>query len=150
MSAQDQAAAASPGPGGGHLLEVQDLRVSFRTEDGVVQAVDGVSFEIDSGEVVAIVGESGSGKSVTAMTLMGLTRGPNARFEGRALFDGRDVVAASEEELRKIRGAQIAMVFQDPMASLNPVYRVENRSPSRSVNTSRTRARWRPSIGPWS
>ena len=109
-----------------HLLEVEDLRVSFRTEDGVVQAVDGVSFGLDRGEVVAIVGESGSGKSVTAMTLMGLTRGPNTRFEGRALFEGRDLVAASEEELRKVRGAQVAMVFQDPMASLNPVYRVGN------------------------
>jgi peptide/nickel transport system ATP-binding protein len=111
-------------PTNGHLLEVQDLRVSFRTEDGVVQAVDGVSFEIDRGEVVAIVGESGSGKSVTAMTLMGLTRGPNARFEGRALFEGEDVVGASEDELRRIRGAQIAMVFQDPLSSLDPVYRV--------------------------
>jgi oligopeptide/dipeptide ABC transporter ATP-binding protein len=110
----------------GRLLEVQDLRVSFRTEDGVVQAVDGVSFGIGRGEVVAIVGESGSGKSVTAMTLMGLTRGPNAHFEGRALFEGRDLVSASEDELRKVRGAQIAMVFQDPMASLNPVYRVGN------------------------
>jgi peptide/nickel transport system ATP-binding protein len=108
----------------GHLLEVQDLRVSFRTEDGVVQAVDGVSFGIDRGEVVAIVGESGSGKSVTAMTLMGLTRGPNTRFEGRALFEGKDVVGASDEELRRIRGAQIAMVFQDPLSSLDPVYRV--------------------------
>jgi peptide/nickel transport system ATP-binding protein len=108
----------------GHLLEVQDLRVSFRTEDGVVQAVDGVSFGIEPGEVVAIVGESGSGKSVTAMTLMGLTRGPNTRFEGRALFEGKDVVAASEEELRRIRGAKIAMVFQDPLSSLDPVYRV--------------------------
>jgi oligopeptide/dipeptide ABC transporter ATP-binding protein len=108
----------------GHLLEVQDLRVSFRTEDGVVQAVDGVSFGIGRGEVVAIVGESGSGKSVTAMTLMGLTRGPNTRFEGSAMFEGKDVVAASEEELRRIRGAQIAMVFQDPLSSLDPVYRV--------------------------
>jgi peptide/nickel transport system ATP-binding protein len=108
----------------GHLLDVQNLRVSFRTEDGVVQAVDGVSFGIDSREVVAIVGESGSGKSVTAMTLMGLTRGPNTRFEGRALFEGQDVIAASEDDLRKIRGAQIAMVFQDPMSSLDPVYRV--------------------------
>jgi peptide/nickel transport system ATP-binding protein/oligopeptide transport system ATP-binding protein len=108
----------------GHLLEVQDLRVSFRTEDGVVQAVDGVSFGIERGEVVAIVGESGSGKSVTAMTLMGLTRGPNTRFEGRALFQGKDVVGASEEELRRIRGAEIAMVFQDPLSSLDPVYRV--------------------------
>jgi oligopeptide/dipeptide ABC transporter ATP-binding protein len=108
----------------GHLLEVQDLKVSFRTEDGVVKAVDGVSFTVDRGEVVAIVGESGSGKSVTAMTLMGLTRGPNTRFEGRALFDGHDVVGATDAELRSIRGAGIAMVFQDPMSSLNPVYRV--------------------------
>jgi peptide/nickel transport system ATP-binding protein/oligopeptide transport system ATP-binding protein len=107
-----------------HLLEVDDLRVSFRTEDGVVQAVDGVSFTVDRGEVLAIVGESGSGKSVSAMTLMGLTRGPNARFAGRALFEGRDVVTASEEELRRIRGAQIAMIFQDPMSSLDPVYRI--------------------------
>ena len=106
------------------LLEVQDLKVSFRTEDGVVKAVDGVSFTVDSGEVVAIVGESGSGKSVTAMTLMGLTRGPNTRFEGRALFGGYDVVAAPDDELRKIRGGGIAMVFQDPMSSLDPVYRV--------------------------
>jgi peptide/nickel transport system ATP-binding protein len=107
-----------------HLLEVDDLRVSFRTEDGVVRAVDGVSFTVDRGEVLAIVGESGSGKSVSAMTLMGLSRGPNARFEGRALFDGHDLVTASDEELRRIRGAQIAMVFQDPMSSLDPVYRV--------------------------
>ena len=108
----------------GRLLEVQNLKVSFRTEDGVVQAVDGVTFGIDSGEVLAIVGESGSGKSVTAMTLMGLTRSPNTRFEGRALFAGKDLVGASEDELRKVRGAQIAMVFQDPMSSLDPVYRV--------------------------
>ena len=79
------------------LLEVEDLKVSFATEDGVVRAVDGVSFTVAAGEVVAIVGESGSGKSVTAMTLMGLTRGPNARFEGRAMFGGRDLVTASEE-----------------------------------------------------
>jgi peptide/nickel transport system ATP-binding protein len=123
VSAQDQTPAARAS-GNGHLLDVQDLRVSFRTEDGVVQAVDGVSFRIEPGEVMAIVGESGSGKSVTAMTLMGLTRGPNTSFDGQALFDGRDVIGASEDELRKIRGAQIAMVFQDPMASLNPVYRV--------------------------
>jgi oligopeptide/dipeptide ABC transporter ATP-binding protein len=108
----------------GRLLEVQDLKVSFRTEDGVVQAVDGVSFGIDSGEVLAVVGESGSGKSVTAMTLMGLTRGPNAQFEGHATFEGRDLITASEDDLRKVRGAGIAMVFQDPMSSLDPVYRV--------------------------
>ena len=108
----------------GYLLDVEDLKVSFRTEDGVVRAVDGVSFAIKPGEVVAIVGESGSGKSVTAMTLMGLTRSPNATFEGRALFDGRDLISASDEELRKVRGGGIAMVFQDPMSSLDPVQRI--------------------------
>jgi peptide/nickel transport system ATP-binding protein len=111
-------AAATP------LLEVSDLRVSFETEDGTVRAVDGVSFSVARGEVVAIVGESGSGKSVTAMTLMGLTRGPNARFDGTATFDGTELVGASAEQLRQIRGAGIAMVFQDPMSSLDPVYRV--------------------------
>jgi peptide/nickel transport system ATP-binding protein len=108
----------------GYLLGVEDLKVSFRTEDGVVRAVDGVSFAIKPGEVVAIVGESGSGKSVTAMTLMGLTRSPNATFEGRALFDGRDLISATDEELRKVRGGGIAMVFQDPMSSLDPVQRI--------------------------
>jgi peptide/nickel transport system ATP-binding protein len=107
-----------------HLLEVRDLSVSFHTEDGVVRAVDDVSFSVDRGEVLAIVGESGSGKSVTAMTLMGLTRGPNARFEGTAMFQGHDIISASDEDLRRIRGAEIAMVFQDPMSSLDPVYRI--------------------------
>jgi peptide/nickel transport system ATP-binding protein len=106
------------------LLEVDDLHVSFRTEEGTVKAVDGVSFSVARGEVVAIVGESGSGKSVTAMTLMGLTRGPNARFEGTATFEGTELVKASEEHLQRIRGAGIAMVFQDPMSSLNPVQRI--------------------------
>jgi peptide/nickel transport system ATP-binding protein/oligopeptide transport system ATP-binding protein len=106
------------------LLEVDELHVSFATEDGTVKAVDGVSFSVASGEVVAIVGESGSGKSVTAMTLMGLTRGPNARFEGSAHFDGQELVSATNAQLRKVRGAGIAMVFQDPMSSLDPVYRV--------------------------
>jgi len=106
------------------LLEVSDLRVSFNTEDGLVRAVDGVSFSVGSGEVVAIVGESGSGKSVTAMTLMGLTRGPNARIEGQATLDGKDLLSAPESELQKVRGGSIAMVFQDPMSSLDPVHRI--------------------------
>jgi peptide/nickel transport system ATP-binding protein len=106
------------------LLEVRDLAVSFATEDGVVQAVDGVSFEVDSGEVLAVVGESGSGKSVTAMTLMGLTRGPNARFDGTAHYKGTELIDASDAQLREIRGAEIAMIFQDPMTSLNPVQKV--------------------------
>jgi peptide/nickel transport system ATP-binding protein len=91
-----------------------------------VQAVDGVSFSVGRGEVVAIVGESGSGKSVTAMTLMGLTRGPNSRFEGTAVFDGHELVSMPGGEMRKVRGAGIAMVFQDPMSSLDPVYRIGN------------------------
>jgi peptide/nickel transport system ATP-binding protein len=106
------------------LLSVKDLRVSFATEEGVVQAVDGVSFDLAAGEVLAVVGESGSGKSVTAMTLMGLTRSPNARFEGTAHYKGAELIGASEDELRRIRGAEIAMIFQDPMTSLNPVQRV--------------------------
>ena len=106
------------------LLEVKDLRVRFHTEDGIVQAVDGVDFTPDRGEVLGIVGESGSGKSVTAMTLLGLTRAPNTRFEGEVLYKGRDLLKLSEEELRPVRGGEIAMIFQDPMTSLNPVYRV--------------------------
>ncbi len=106
------------------LLEVSDLRVSFATEEGVVHAVDGVSFSVERGEIVAIVGESGSGKSVTAMTLMGLTRAPNARFSGSVTLDGEELVTASEEALRSVRGERIAMVFQDPMSSLDPVYRI--------------------------
>jgi oligopeptide/dipeptide ABC transporter ATP-binding protein len=108
----------------GHLLDVQDLRVSFRTEEGTVQAVDGVSFSIDQGEQLAIVGESGSGKSVTAMTIMGLTRSRNAKFEGSATYEGVDLVRAPADKLRRIRGAEIAMIFQDPMTALNPVQRI--------------------------
>jgi peptide/nickel transport system ATP-binding protein len=108
----------------GKLLEVENLRVSFATEDGIVQAVDGVTFSVSRGEVVAIVGESGSGKSVSAMTLMGLTRSPNAKIEGRAMLDGQELLSASEAELQKVRGGSIAMVFQDPMSSLDPVYRI--------------------------
>ena len=106
------------------LLKVSDLRVGFNTEDGLLQAVDGVSFDLAPSEVLAIVGESGSGKSVTAQTLMGLTRGQNAQIEGTASYRGRNLVNVSEEEMRGLRGAEIAMIFQDPMTSLNPVYRV--------------------------
>jgi peptide/nickel transport system ATP-binding protein len=106
------------------LLHVDDLRVSFATDEGVVRAVDGVSFDVAAGEVVAIVGESGSGKSVSGMTLMGLTRSPNAKIEGVATLEGKDLLGASDSDLRKIRGNDIAMIFQDPMSSLNPVYRV--------------------------
>ena len=108
------------------LLEVKDLHVTFATEDGLVKAVDGVSFELERGRLLGVVGESGSGKSVTAMTILGLTRGPNARFEGEVEYKGRDLLQLKENELRRVRGREIAMIFQDPMTSLNPVYRVGN------------------------
>ncbi len=103
---------------------MDDLGVRFATEDGIVHAVDGVSFDIRPGEILGIVGESGSGKSVTAQTVMGLTRSPNATIAGSVRFHGMDLVTASDEQLQSIRGREISMVFQDPMTSLNPVYRV--------------------------
>ncbi|HEX3324918.1 MAG TPA: ABC transporter ATP-binding protein [Solirubrobacterales bacterium] len=106
------------------LLAVRDLRVGFATEDGNVQAVDGISFDVAPGEVLAIVGESGSGKSVTAQTIIGLTRSPNAHIEGSAQLHGKELLDAGERQLQEVRGEQIGMVFQDPMTSFNPVYRV--------------------------
>jgi peptide/nickel transport system ATP-binding protein/oligopeptide transport system ATP-binding protein len=106
------------------LLEVEDLSVHFATEDGLVRAVDGVSFDLKRGEVLGIVGESGSGKSVTAMTIMGLTRGVNARFGGSVRYAGKDLLQISDTEMQDYRGNEIGMIFQDPMTSLNPVYRV--------------------------
>jgi len=106
------------------LLSVRDLRVGFATEGGLLQAVDGVSFDLAAGEVLAIVGESGSGKSVTAQTILGLTRSPNARIEGSARLDETDLLAADDETMRTTRGDRVAMVFQDPMTSFNPVYRI--------------------------
>jgi peptide/nickel transport system ATP-binding protein/oligopeptide transport system ATP-binding protein len=106
------------------LLEVKDLHVQFATEDGIVRAVDGVSFELERGKVLGIVGESGSGKSVTAMTLMGLTRGINARFGGEVLYKGIDLLEVSDRDMQHYRGNELGMIFQDPMTSLNPVYRI--------------------------
>ena len=108
----------------GALLDVRGLSVEFATEEGVVQPVNGLDLQVQRGEVLALVGESGSGKSVSAMTLLGLTRGPNAEIGGSAQFAGTDLIAASDEELRQIRGNRISMVFQDPMTSFDPVYRV--------------------------
>ena len=107
------------------LLEVTDLRMHFHTRDGVVKAVDGVSFDLDKGETLGIVGESGSGKSVSAMTLMRLIPMPPGKIEGgEALFKGKSLLTMSDADMRAIRGNEIAMIFQDPMTSLNPVYRV--------------------------
>jgi peptide/nickel transport system ATP-binding protein len=104
------------------LLEVTDLRVSFRTPDGIVDAVRGLSFSVEAGRTLSLVGESGSGKSVSMQAVMGLVR--NARISGTALFDGRDLLALRPAQLRDVRGRQIAMVFQDPLSSLHPYYRI--------------------------
>jgi peptide/nickel transport system ATP-binding protein len=98
--------------------------VSFRTRDGVVQAVDGVSLELERGRTLGIVGESGSGKSVTGLTVMGLTRLPNATIAGEALLDGEDLLRLSDDRLRDVRGKRVAMIFQDPLSSLHPLYRI--------------------------
>jgi peptide/nickel transport system ATP-binding protein len=106
------------------LLEVRDLRVSFSTEDGVVHAVDGLSLEVPTGGVLGIVGESGSGKTVSMMAVMRLIRDPNATVEGEVLYRGRDLMRLSKGEMRSVRGREIAMIFQDPMTALTPVYTV--------------------------
>ena len=109
---------------GAPLLEVEDLRVGFDTEDGVVRAVDGVSFSVEPGRTLGIVGESGCGKSVANLTILGLTRAPNARISGRISFEGVNLLELDEDALRGVRGNEIAMVFQDPLSSLHPLYRV--------------------------
>jgi ABC-type dipeptide/oligopeptide/nickel transport system ATPase component len=104
------------------LLEVKDLHVSFPTADGVVRAVRGVSFDVEPGRTLGIVGESGSGKTVLTQTLLGLT--PGAEVEGSALFEGTDLIGLSEDRLRHVRGARISVIFQDPLTSLHPLYRI--------------------------
>jgi peptide/nickel transport system ATP-binding protein/oligopeptide transport system ATP-binding protein len=108
----------------GPLLEIDDLKVDFATDDGTVHAVGGVSFSLEAGEVLSIVGESGCGKSVTAMTILGLTRGTNSRISGSVRYQGKELTTASNDELEAIRGDRIAMVFQDPMSSFNPVHKI--------------------------
>jgi peptide/nickel transport system ATP-binding protein len=106
------------------LLEVNDLSTTFTTDDGMVGAVDHVSFSVDRGKVLGIVGESGSGKSVTNLSLMGLLPGKNVKITGTAMLDGRDLLTLSGSELRQVRGNDAAMIFQDPMTSLNPVMKI--------------------------
>ncbi len=106
------------------LIKVEDLKVHFNTDDGIVKAVDGLSFELGKGETLGIVGESGSGKSVANLTILGLTRSPNAEISGRIMFGGNDLVEMSADDLREVRGNQISMIFQDPLSSLHPFYKV--------------------------
>lgn len=107
-------------PDNANLLEVRDLRVHFPTEDGLVKSVDGLSFDVRAGEILGIVGESGSGKSVASRAVLGLHKGGNARVSGEIWYMGRELVAASERDMRGLRGSDIAMIFQDPMSSLHP------------------------------
>src|SRR5687767_9151938 len=109
------------------LLQVEDLHVHFKTDDGLVRAVNGVSFDLKPGETLGIVGESGSGKSVTSLAIMGLVPQPPGVVEkGRALYKGTDLLKMPMQQLAKIRGRQIAMIFQDPMTALNPFLTVED------------------------
>jgi len=108
------------------FLFVKDLQVSFQTEDGLVRAVDGVTFDLEKGKTLAIVGESGSGKSVTSQAIMGLHTGRGVKISGEINLDGTDLVTASDSTLRSMRGNSMAMIFQDPFASLHPFYRIGN------------------------
>ncbi|CAM5738915.1 hypothetical protein SALBM311S_11027 [Streptomyces alboniger] len=120
----EEVSVPSPREGdGGPLLEVRDLHVEFRTREGVIKAVNGVNYSVDAGETLAVLGESGSGKSVTAQAVMGILDMPPARIpQGEILFRGQDMLKMSGEDRRKIRGRRIAMIFQDALSSLNPVW----------------------------
>lgn len=106
------------------MLSVRDLKVSFQTEQGMVHAIDGVSFDVAEGEILGVVGESGSGKTVSLLAVMGLITDPNAVVEGSIRYQGRELVGLSSKEMRKLRGREIAMIFQDPMTALTPVYTI--------------------------
>jgi peptide/nickel transport system ATP-binding protein len=110
--------------GTGSFLSVKDLTVAFPTEDGVVRAVDGVSFSVEPGRTLAIVGESGSGKSVTSQAIMGLINRRTANIGGQVVLEGHDLISMSDEEVRRLRGKKMAMVFQDPLSSLHPFYSI--------------------------
>ena len=122
---QEQDLKNQPIPEGSHLLEVDNLKMYFHTQDGVVKAVDGVTYTLDRGETLGVVGESGSGKSVTAMTIMGLIDMPPGRIEGGDVrYRGKSLLEMTEQQMQSVRSNDIAMIFQDPMTSLNPVYTI--------------------------
>ncbi len=115
---------STSGGASGAFVDVRDLRVEFPTEDGLVRAVDGVSFTVERGKTLAIVGESGSGKSVTSQAIMGLHNRKTTNIAGQVILDGQDLIAMSDEGVRKLRGQKMAMIFQDPLSSLHPFYTV--------------------------
>jgi peptide/nickel transport system ATP-binding protein len=106
------------------MFNVDGLKVSFNTDDGIVHAVDGATYSVEAGKTLGIVGESGSGKSVSSLTALGLTRGPRAEISGEMTFEGRDLLSMTDDELRGIRGNDIAMIFQDPLSAMHPFYKV--------------------------
>jgi peptide/nickel transport system ATP-binding protein len=122
--ASSQADLATVTPPGSSLLEVRDLRVHFPTDDGLVKAVDGISFSLDRGRTLGIVGESGSGKSVTSLAIMGMHHGSSAKLGGQIFLDGEELVSADPSRVRKLRGSKMAMIFQDPLSALHPFYTV--------------------------
>ncbi len=125
VSQRSRPGAEGPGRPSGRLLEVEDLRVEFRTRDGVAKVINGVTYHVDAGETLAVLGESGSGKSVTAQTIMGILDSPPGFVTGGSIrFHGRDMLKMSGEQRRRIRGDGIAMVFQDSLSALNPVFTV--------------------------
>jgi peptide/nickel transport system ATP-binding protein len=128
------------------LFSVEDLRVAFRTDDGIVHAVDGISYAVEAGKTLGIVGESGSGKTVSSLTALGLTRSRSSTIEGRIMFNGQDMVTLEDDALRQVRGNEIAMIFQDPLSALHPFYKVgsqlvEAMQVHRRVSRSAARAR---------
>lgn len=133
----------------GKLLEVKDLRVSFFTPAGEVKAVSGISYDLDYDEVMGIVGESGSGKSQEAYSIMGLLQSPGKVIGGSITFEGRDVLAFSKKEMASFRGSEVAMIFQNPMTCLNPVYTVGNQLIEARGPTTRKSPRPTPPSGPW-
>ena len=130
------------------ILQVRDLKVSFRTEQGLVSAVDGVSFDVKQGELLGVVGESGSGKTVSLLAVMGLINDPNAVVSGSIQFRGRELVGLPQREMRKLRGREIAMIFQDPMTALTPVYSVGSQIAEQILTHEKTtkQAAWKRAV----